>query len=423
MRQERGQALALLALALVGMLGFSALALDGGMLYTERRRAQNAADNAVLAGALRAAQTGDDVLGETEALAVATLNGYTTGADSTVTADMPPVHTPNPQYNGNPEYIEVTITHTVGTSFIHLVYQGPVQLTVSAVARARPSRIAPIVEGQALVALSETECSALWFTGNGTTTITGGGAFSNSNCADSAGRRGGSGDVSVATGGVNIVGGYQDNGGGGSISPAPTTGVSPLDPIPEVPPPPCDDPGVQNRGSYSLNGGSDTIEPGRYSGIEIRANGLLNMLPGLYCLTGDFSAQSGILNGGGVLIYLQSGSFLTNAGAGNMLRAPTLGSCATTTPELCDFAGLLVYVDPANGSDVRIAGNADTEFTGTVFAPSSECTITGDSGNVGLSSQVMCDTVKIDGNATITLNYDPGDNVQVRRPPEVQLAE
>ena len=53
---ERGQVLVLLVLALVGLLGFTALAIDGGMVYSDRRTAQNAADAAALAGAGAAAQ-------------------------------------------------------------------------------------------------------------------------------------------------------------------------------------------------------------------------------------------------------------------------------------------------------------------------------------------------------------------------------
>jgi hypothetical protein len=48
---ERGQAIVLAALAMVGLLAFLALAIDGGNTLTERRRAQNAADAGALAGA------------------------------------------------------------------------------------------------------------------------------------------------------------------------------------------------------------------------------------------------------------------------------------------------------------------------------------------------------------------------------------
>lgn len=50
-RSERGQAIVLMALLMIGLLAFAALAIDGGNTYVERRRAQNAADAGALAGA------------------------------------------------------------------------------------------------------------------------------------------------------------------------------------------------------------------------------------------------------------------------------------------------------------------------------------------------------------------------------------
>jgi uncharacterized membrane protein len=48
---EYGQALVLIALAFVVLIGFAALAIDGGMTYSNRRIAQAASDSASLAGA------------------------------------------------------------------------------------------------------------------------------------------------------------------------------------------------------------------------------------------------------------------------------------------------------------------------------------------------------------------------------------
>ena len=47
---ERGQAIVIMAFALIALLAFAALAIDGGNAYVERRRAQNGADAAALAG-------------------------------------------------------------------------------------------------------------------------------------------------------------------------------------------------------------------------------------------------------------------------------------------------------------------------------------------------------------------------------------
>jgi hypothetical protein len=52
---EMGQTAVLLALAMVGLLAIVGLALDGGMLYWNQRRAQNGADAAVIAGVTKMA--------------------------------------------------------------------------------------------------------------------------------------------------------------------------------------------------------------------------------------------------------------------------------------------------------------------------------------------------------------------------------
>lgn len=48
---ERGQALVIIALAIIGLVAITALTIDGGNAYSDRRHAQNAADTAVLAAA------------------------------------------------------------------------------------------------------------------------------------------------------------------------------------------------------------------------------------------------------------------------------------------------------------------------------------------------------------------------------------
>ena len=52
MKSEKGQAIILIAFGIVAMIGFTALAIDGGRALSDRRHAQNAADTAVLAAAL-----------------------------------------------------------------------------------------------------------------------------------------------------------------------------------------------------------------------------------------------------------------------------------------------------------------------------------------------------------------------------------
>ena len=47
---ESGQAIVLIAFAFIGLVAFAALAIDGSMVYSDRRHAQNASDAGSLAG-------------------------------------------------------------------------------------------------------------------------------------------------------------------------------------------------------------------------------------------------------------------------------------------------------------------------------------------------------------------------------------
>src|SRR2546422_7806217 len=51
-RRERGQTLLMFVLALTVLLGFTAMAIDVGLFFQDRRHLQNTADAAALAGAV-----------------------------------------------------------------------------------------------------------------------------------------------------------------------------------------------------------------------------------------------------------------------------------------------------------------------------------------------------------------------------------
>ena len=95
---ERGGAAILVAISLFVLVGFAALAIDGGLGFDQRRGTQNAADNAALAAAWEACNPRDaaapDPVGS--ALAVAAENGYDDNDPEvvvTVNAHRPPPNT------------------------------------------------------------------------------------------------------------------------------------------------------------------------------------------------------------------------------------------------------------------------------------------------------------------------------------------
>ena len=78
---ERGQALVLVVLAIVGLFGFAALAIDGSAVFSDRRHSQNASDTSVIAAALARVRPETSSTWETYATTRATDNGYTDGVD------------------------------------------------------------------------------------------------------------------------------------------------------------------------------------------------------------------------------------------------------------------------------------------------------------------------------------------------------
>ncbi len=122
---ERGITLVLLALALTGMMGVSALVVDLGAAHLEAGRIQKAADAAALAGVVRLPN--GFASAETRAREVASANGYTDGVDG-VTVTVIPVGVAD-------ETIQVTITRDEVQQYFSQVFRDPSPITRSATAQ------------------------------------------------------------------------------------------------------------------------------------------------------------------------------------------------------------------------------------------------------------------------------------------------
>ncbi len=414
---EKGQSYIIMAIMMVGMLGFSALAIDGGNLYHEHRRAQNAADAAAMAAAL--AKIKGQPLG-TVALASTTSNDFATtsqacnptgldcilgvGTDLTIEVTNPPREG---QYAGNPEYIRVYIEHTVNTSFAHLVFSGGLNDAAEAVSRVWPAQ--NFTPGHAIFATTAHDCKGVWFSGTGDTNVTGGGVFSNSDAASAScqsGVQGGGGAITVSPpDGIEVVGSF-DLGGSGAVSPAPTEYV-PSDRIrPMMGTPDCS--GLWNYGSMKINSaGATTIFPGRYDEITVLAGADVTMDPGMYCISGNkgFTSNGGSITGTDIFIYMEDGDF--NLGGNTLVTLSAVQPPNTLIdPSFNDWAGMLLYVDPNNTNPIKITGGSNTLYSGTIYAPSSQVTLEGGGTSIGINAQIIGDSVIITGNADLNITYD-----------------
>ncbi len=103
-REETGQVAVLVAIMFLGLVFAVALVVNTGILFVERRAAQEAADAAALAGALHLHATKNEDAARSTATQAATLNGF-----STITVNIPPA---SGSYTKDDKYVEVIISST-----------------------------------------------------------------------------------------------------------------------------------------------------------------------------------------------------------------------------------------------------------------------------------------------------------------------
>ncbi len=111
--RESGQMIFLATIAMIALLGFSALAVDMGMIYSTRRRMQTAADAAAVAGAT-ALRDGQNYTQTADT--VSSFNGFTNSQNNVaVTVSEPTLPSP---YPSGVTYVEVDISQSVPTYFL-----------------------------------------------------------------------------------------------------------------------------------------------------------------------------------------------------------------------------------------------------------------------------------------------------------------
>lgn len=420
-KSERGQALILIVFAIIGLLGITALTIDGGNAYSDRRHAQNAADTAVLAAA-RAIIRGESW--KPAALAIASANGYVDSDDTTASSsttanvevyrcDEIDVAVDCGVYDGDAEHIQVKITSVVNTYFAPVVGVQELTNVVQAIAKVIPGDYVEMFDGNAVVGLSPDDCAAVAYQGTADTTITGGGIFVNSDCELNAFDNNSS-SAQLSAPNLCTVGGIDANGTGINI-PSQAEGCEPVGFPPAsmvMPNPSC--------GSTTATQTGGTMSPGNYNG-DFPPAGVIYLESGVYCINGanhDFKLNAGdVLTGNDVVIVVNDGDVDIAGGAEMHLDAPDTGP----------FAGLLVYLpmqDPINYSrNVHINGNSGSSVTGTWLAPSSDCTVNGTGGMDEVNGQLICYRVDLSGTSDIQIHYNDLQNWNALEQPQLEFTK
>ena len=429
--KESGQTMVLFAVILVGLLGFSALAIDGGMLFSDRRHAQNAADSSSLAGASAAAHymrthavnynaficgtTGTiftEAAAEMEAINRAASNDYIIDSDISDYHGVEVVCGITDKSIYEEKYFDVMtrITKDTQSNFAHLIYDGPLRNQVEAVVRVYPP--APLAFGKAIVALNDAACSGnkygVIFSGSSTTTVTGGGVWSNG-CLTGNGT---SFTVTVNNGGVGYGG--ASTGTLTNINPAPQyiPGTLPDHSV-LVGEPSCA--GLPNR--TVPKSGDATLQPGIYDELKW-TGGALTFSPGLYCITGSkgVNITGGSLLGDGITLFLTDGGVSISGNVDPVdLRAPE------ETPDPAPaIPGVLMFLAYGNTESISVTGNSTSFYLGTVYAPDGDLYFSGSSGtNPTFNTQLIGNNVEVSGGAIIDINFIDDENFE--NPPYLDL--
>jgi hypothetical protein len=414
--RQSGQILIIFALLLTALLGFAALAIDGGMIFANRRYSQSVSDTAALAGAGAAAQyleangvswanfscSGSRVITSLSLAFGAAQSRATSNQISDLDGDLSDNHGIEVICVDDPgrfeRYIDVhtKVTSLVSTSFVHLFFPGMIKNTVDSVVRIHPRT--ELAFGYAIVSLSDlcgTKDGGVVFDGNNNVKIEGGGVFSNS-CIKASGTV----DVAVTSGGVKYTSTYTTN-GGPLVSPAPGKSAAAM-PRQVVDTPAC------GTGAAISSTGGGVISPGNYSNIKL-TNGTLTLNPGLYCLSGDMDIQGGEILGDAVTIYLmkdgeKNTNVSINGGATVHLNAPTDSNVVSG-----GIVGILFYMQDGNEGNISLLGNSGSSFAGAVYAPDGDIDI-GGTGDVNptYNTQIVGKYVKVHGNAKIDIKYQNG---------------
>jgi hypothetical protein len=426
-RSERGQALVLVIFAIVVLLGFAALSLDSGRIYATRSQMQNAADSAAMAAAsVKSKNTGNPIL---SALNQLSMNDFSMDSDINENTDKaqdvqiynPPISGPYAEVANKAEYYQVILRVKVEKIFSQFVFNGDEQITVESVSHVKnPTSASP---GAALHAIGRNVCPGIVFNGGSNTHIKGGSIISNSNATDTSGScvsglmTGSSGNIKVDSGDIILSGSWLAN-DGATISPAPKTNEPASFPA-DLPEPSC-------AGLPSRNGNDNPLLPGYYHGGITIQNGSVTMQPGFYCLDGNFTVNGGSLKGSSVVIYM-------TAAGGGVNFSGSAQIWLSTGQKILDgagknFGGTLIFMDRDNHNGVDMAGSNGTFYHGTIYAPGvrepdsqEKCNIGGSNTSVSLRSNVICYTIGIAGNSSVTIDYRPNENY--RMPPEIELTQ
>ncbi len=399
----------LIAIAMPVLLGTTALAVEAGLWYAERRSLQTAADAGAMGAALELANNRSYNV-TSAATDSAARNGWS-AASSSIEVNNPPLSGADA---GDTNAVEVILRQTMPLLLTQMFLSEPVVIRTRAVARITPGT------GFCVLALDPGAGGALTVGGTGDVLLTECGVASNS-VASNAMAISGTGKMNTES--VHTVGGVSVSGSGTL-----TTAQDPQTYAPAIPDPyaglaaptvgACDETNWKSGAHANV-----TIYPGVYcGGLDVGQQANVTLAPGTYIIDGGGLNVNGnaALQGSGVTIIMTSssgsdyGTVDINGGAVVDLSAPSSGT----------YAGILFFQDrdaPTTGSHSFLGGST-TEFKGALYFPKTKTIFSGGNSSDGGCMQIVARTVEFRGNSDIDADCT-GVGVKDMGPPRTALVE
>ena len=396
----------MVSIGVIFLMGVLGLVVDLGWGYYQKQIAQAAADSAALAGAGAAGTSitcgSGNVLCESSATACnsSTITGsassnlykacqYATANGVTSSQVSLTANTTSPRSGAAVDYwVSATVSIPMVPTFLQVVGMR----SATAAASATGAVVGSPSAGGCIYVLDGSGTAAMNVSGS---------EVLSSNCgiyvnSTSSNALLSSGGATTTASVVDVVGGVNIS-GGSTITPTPTTGVSPkADPLSALPAPTF---GGCNFTSKNISATTTSVTPGVYcGGITISGGANVTFGSGSYILNGGGLNVSGnsTITGNGVFFYNTSsgyafGPIQISGDAGVTLTAPTSGT----------YQGILFFQDRSinSSSSSTVSGGATANISGSVYLPTAGLYFSGGSSTAPLTMAFVVKDLNVSGSA------------------------
>lgn len=410
-RKRRGTVIILVAVCLMAIMGFVAIAIDGGLLQHNKRTAQATADAAALAaGAELYAnfQTGQglDTSGTaaTKALAVASANGFTNDlVNSKVTVNIPPL---SGMHEGMAGYAEVLVEWYQARGFSAIWGSGNITVNARAVAIGQWT---PFRDG--ILALDPTLPGSLSANGGGAVNVVNADVIVDSNAANAITSTGG-GKITAPNFYITGTPGTSLSGGATIIGNVVNNQPPTPDPLAYLPAPDPSTMTVQSNHATTISSNQTTyLQPGVYTGgIHVSGQATLNMAPGIYYMDGggfSFTGQ-GNLAAAGVMVYTAPKS------TSDVINVNGTGQVNFTPPTTGPYSGIALWQERTSTNTIALTGNGTSSLYGTIYGQHALLNATGNGTQDVIGSQYISYDVTLGGNGNFNISWQQNLTARTR---------